>query len=173
MANGWFVLVLVVCIVLCSGFVLAVALMRAAWSQREREALTASDLRALEESAVLLIDQLKSEADRAMAELDSRCADLRELLAQADSRLDALKSSDEKRSQEHVPRKLQPMASGSQSTTLGSLLDRQRVLELSLSGLECAEIARITGLDCAEVKLVLSLWKEPGEAAASGLQSDL
>ena len=49
MSNGWFVFAVVTSIVLCSGCILAVAVMRAAWAHSQREALTSADLRALEE----------------------------------------------------------------------------------------------------------------------------
>jgi hypothetical protein len=149
MTNGWLVFAPMVGIVLCSGFILAIAILRAAWAQREREALTSTDLRALEESAVYLIEELKSEADRGSAELDKRCIELSELIAQADIKLAELKAA--------MPQGLLPLTH--EPTAVSRSTDRRRILELASSGLDCSGIAKATGLDCAEVKLVLSLSK--------------
>ena len=70
MTSGWFVFGVVACIVIACGFVLAMALLRAAWAQKEREALSSDDLRVLEESAFHLIEQLKAETDSRVNTLD-------------------------------------------------------------------------------------------------------
>jgi len=150
MTQSWFVFAAVVSIVLFSGMVLAVALMRAAWAQRESEALTASDLRAVEESALLLIDQLRSEADRSISDLDARLRELHELIAEADARLAALR--------EAVPTPEAPAQPvHAELPTPTASLDTQNVLRLASRGLNCVEIARATGLDCADVKVALKL----------------
>jgi hypothetical protein len=151
MTGGWFVFTLVGGIVLCSGVAIAVMIMRAAWAEREKESLTSSDLRALEESAVLLIEQLKSEADRGIAELDKRCAALRDLITEADRKIDTLS---ELGSIANLPDEACVRAF---DTGLGA--DARRVIELSSSGMSAVEIARVTGLDCADVNLALSLGK--------------
>ena len=150
MADGWFVLVLIGCIVLGAGMVLAAALMRAAWAQRERETLTAADLRAVEESAVLLIEQLKSQADNAVADLDRRCAALLELMTEADKRVETLREPAPERAMG------KPLL-GAATVAPAGRADSEQVLQLASNGMTCAEIARLTGLDCAEVKLMLSL----------------
>jgi len=144
MSSGWFVFTVVASIVICAGSILAAAIMRAAWAHNRHEALTSSDLRALEESALLLIQQLKSEADRGIAELEERSSRLRSLIEEADVRLRALHES-----VRSVPA---PIASDAS-------VDRSQVLELASSGMDCTEIARATGLGCGEVKLMLGLAK--------------
>lgn len=154
MVNGWFVFTIVTCIVICSGFVLAIALMRASWASREREALTSSDLRALEESALVLIEQLKSEADAGIGEMDKRCADLKELIAEADRKIRQINAAATQ------PRTCLPPLPDEVcvSTALTDPDDgRVKVLELAAKGMECADIARTTGLDAAEVKLILKV----------------
>ncbi|HPP75089.1 MAG TPA: hypothetical protein PLU88_08205 [Armatimonadota bacterium] len=156
MTNGWFVFALMTCIVLCTGLVLAIAIMKAAWAQKEREALTSSDLRALEESAVLLIEQLKTEADSVIAEIDKRAADLRTLLEEADRKL--------KRLDQVYTSSVPDFAETDESFECDishSNSDRDQILALSDKGLDSAAIAKKLGLDCAQVKLVLSLSKLP------------
>ncbi|MHB0912644.1 MAG: hypothetical protein ACYC2Y_04270 [Armatimonadota bacterium] len=146
MNNGWFIAIVVICMVLCAGFVLVVTLLRAAWSRKEREALTSNDLRVLEESAFILIEQLRNEADQKISEVDRACARLSKLLDEADARLSALRELS-------VSRHEEPEApSGGEQSEL-----RQRVLSMAASGIDCAEIARKEGLGCAEVNLMLKL----------------
>ncbi len=145
MSSGWFVFTVVASIVICAGSILATAIMRAAWAHHRNEALTSSDLRALEESALLLIQQIKSEADRGIAELDERSSQLRSLIEKADARLKALHES-------ALPVFDHP------ATPIGSV-DRGQVMELASSGMDCTDIARATGLGCGEVKLMLGLAK--------------
>ena len=148
MTSGWFVFSVVACIIICTGCVLAVAMLKAAWAQREREALTSADLRALEESAVYLIDQLRTETESAIGDLESKCAALKGLIDAADQRISALRELSERAAAssglQHIPQaEADPR--------------RQQVLALASSGLECSEIARKAGMDCAEVKLMLRL----------------
>ena len=150
MSNGWFALTTVAAIVIASGFVIAAVIARAAWAQREREALTATDLRAVEESAVVLIEQLKSEADQSVAELDKRCVELRELLLEADERLAALRPSGPAAVGDYAP---PPLVCAEDTPDA----DRRTILNLARTGLGSAEIAKATGRSCAEVNLVLSL----------------
>ena len=151
MSNGWLAFTVMAGIVLCSGFILAAAILRAAWMQREREALTSTDLRALEESALYLIEQLKSEADQSSMELDNRCAELKELIASADAKLAALKAV--------MPKEVCTVIRN--PAEVNRSVNRSRILELASSGFDCAAIAKATGLDRAEVNLVLSLSKLP------------
>jgi hypothetical protein len=44
------------------------------------------------------------------------------------------------------------------ASPIGSV-ERDQVMELASSGMDCTEIARATGLGCGEVKLMLSLAK--------------
>ena len=158
MESGWLVFAVVACIVISTGFVLAIALLRQAWSQREREALTSSDLRALEESALYLIEQIKAEADHAADELDSRCKALADLMQAADERIESLREM-ESCLAEGVPLSVQPeptSASGNDDVNV------KRILDLASSGMESSEIARVSGLDCAEVKLALRLAEADG-----------
>lgn len=145
MSNDWFVFTVVASIVICTGSVLAAAIMRAAWAHNRREALTSSDLRALEESALLLIQQMRSEADRGIAELEERSSELRALIEKADARLEALRES--------------PIPVLDQPAIAAESMDRSQVMELASSGMDCADIARATGLGCGEVKLMLGLAK--------------
>jgi len=181
--NGWLVFGLVASIVICCGFILAVQILRAAWAQREREALSASDLRAVEESAVLLVERLRSEADRAILELDERLDALQKLVQEADAKLQTLRQATtcNQRPKSHH---LTPAPLGRQSESrvvevsekspsiCGSEIaacsdqpsgaDAGAILDLASRGLTYSEIARRTGIDCAEVKLVLSLGRISG-----------
>jgi len=126
-----------------AGFVLAMAVMRAAWAQRERETLTAADLRAVEESAMTLIEQLRSEADNSLSHLGARCAELRQLIDQADARIRTLNA-------------FTTTAAAAPGNTKRPF-DQEKVLSLASSGMDSVDIARATGLDCAEVKAALRL----------------
>jgi hypothetical protein len=147
--NGWFVFALVAGIVVACGFALATTLMRAAWAQREREALTSSDLRALEESAVLLIEQIKAEADATVNELDKRRKSLSKLIKDADERLLALAEAEDR-----IARSVPVQESPSEEPSAFG-----QVMELASEGMAPADIAKSTGLDCADVNLILSLNK--------------
>ncbi len=154
MSSGWFVFTIVTSIVICTASILAVAIMRAAWASSQREALTSADLRALEESALLLVEQMRAEADRVLAESAERSAALRELIDEADAKLRALREASAS-----IPSQIiadEQVASQSRQS-----LDRRRVLELAESGMDCAEIARMTGLQCGEVRLMLGLARVP------------
>jgi hypothetical protein len=154
MGNGVLVFATVACIVIATGFILAIAILRQSWAQKEREALTSSDLRALEESALFLIEQLNSEADRATEELESRCSRLAELLRAADQRIGELKdleTSLHERVRAHLASDPESVVRESGDPKI------VRILDLASSGMESAEIAKVTGVDCAEVKLALRL----------------
>ncbi|MDH7481927.1 MAG: hypothetical protein QHH26_08150 [Armatimonadota bacterium] len=90
MSEGWFTFCLVAAIILCSGCVLAAAIMRTVAIQRQREALITDNLRALEESTVFLIEQLRSETERMIAEVEQRREVLAELIAEFDKRLSVI-----------------------------------------------------------------------------------
>jgi len=149
MTGGWFVFSVIMCIIICSGCILAVVIMRASWQQREREMLTSSDLRALEESALYLIDQLKTESEQAIGDLDARRLALAEMMEKADKQAASLKEL---------------IASAELVSSAPQGLDDQpedpkkaEVLAMASDGVKCSEIARKVGLDCAEVKLMLRL----------------
>lgn len=158
MASGWLVFTMVGCIIIFCGIILAAVILRAAWAQKERDALTSSDLRALEESALLLVEQLKSEADRGIDELDRRCVILRELLTEADKRVDLLRSlnSGLPAFTDETPREVCKLTSELDSNVRR---DPDFILQLYSAGMDAAGIAKSTGLDCAEVNLILSLGK--------------
>jgi len=146
MANGWLVFAVVACIIICAGFVLAVALLKQAWAHKEREELTSSDLRALEESALYLIEEIKSEADRAREELDSKLRILGDLTRAADEKIAALREMER--------------SSSRRSSVVGrekSDPKIQEILDLASTGMDSREIARASGTDCAEVKLAVRL----------------
>ena len=152
MISGWFVFAVVACITLCTGCILAVALLRAAWTQREREALTSTDLRALEESAMMLIEQLRSEMDIGIEEVESSSRVLARLIEQADERISAI------RGLKGVPLAVTPMSSAEAGTPHQPADGRaQQVLAMAASGMATDEIARASGIGAAEVKLMLRL----------------
>jgi hypothetical protein len=126
--------------------------MRAAWAQKEREALTSNDLRALEESAMLLIDQLKTEADTAITEIDKRRKALSKLIKEADAKLAELAEAEARVASISPEPTSEPTAEPASPAV--------RILELAGAGMEAADIAKMTGIDCAEVNLVLSLNKK-------------
>lgn len=148
MASGWFVFAIVTCIVISCGFVLAVFLLKAAWTQRERESLSSSDLRALEESAVILIEQLKAEVDQGIAEIESRQTALDHLIREADARLSELRV---------LQVSLRGLDAGSgMSQSLPESRARE-MLSMTSKSLDLTEITRDAGMDCAEVKLRMKL----------------
>lgn len=153
MASGWFVFAVVACIVMCTGCVLAFVMLKASWAQRQREALTTSDLRALEESALYLIDQLKSEVEQSMADLDARREALSQMIESSDRQIAVMKEL------LASVRAETPSPVGVVVADNDLLNDprRQQILDLADSGMDCAEIAREAGVDCAEVKLMLRL----------------
>lgn len=157
MVNGWFVFAVVASIVLLSGVVIAAAILRAAWAKRERESLTAEDLRAVEESAMVLIEQLQSEADRAISEMNNRSEALHALLAEVDAKLEALTEASAKVGSPTSSDSGEITTADSVRTGTVGCVTRQKVLDLASDGLGYAEIARAVGLDVAEVKLILSL----------------
>ena len=135
-----------------AGVILAVALLRAAWARREQEALSSNDLRALEESAVILIEQLKAEVDGRIVELDAKSAELRKLTREADLRIEAIR--------EAVASSMKPKVASApeevpQIVEVNPVM--QKVIDMAESGVDSAEIARIAGMDFAEVKLMLRL----------------
>jgi hypothetical protein len=146
MVGGWFVFGVVACIVIGCGFVLAVSLLRAAWAQKEREALTSEDLRVLEESAVLLIDDLKTETDTRISRLDDYSKRIEGLLREADLRIVGLQKLVESQAATIDRAGFMPRSSAG--------ADFNQVNELLSRNVDCAEVARNLGLDCAEVKLI-------------------
>jgi hypothetical protein len=157
LVDGWFVFAVVASIVILAGLVLAAAIMRASWAQREREALSSSDLRAVEESAVMLIEQLKAEADRAIGDLSERCALLRELIVEADGRIDSLRSSATGQQVMVLSETRDPSDLLRKAEAIHPSLDTAQVLRLANSGLDCVDIAKAIGADCADVKVAMKL----------------
>ena len=153
MATGWIVFALIGCVVICSGIIVAVAILRAAWAHKERESLTSSDLTALEESAVLLVEQLKTEADRGIEELDKRIQTLSHLITEADTKIHILS---ELSTPDIVPDASEPLAV-SLIPTISGEPDTKIIIEMSEKGMTSAEIAKATGVDCAVVNFVISL----------------
>lgn len=147
MGNGLLAFSIVATVIIAAGAVIAFMLLKQSWAQRVREELTSSDLRALEESALYLIEEIKAEADRAAEELDARCKTLADLTRAADEKIAVLT---ELQLSVH-PR---PTASPAQSNPDPKV---RQVIELASEGMDSHEIARIAGLDCAEVKLALRL----------------
>ena len=152
MSSGLSVFLIVCCVMLCAGLVVAIAIMRAFWAQKERESLTSSDLRAVEESAFVLIEQLKLQTDNAICELDSRCTALTDLIAEADKKLSVLETA--AASAIHA---FPPSAEAQEGSVSGK--EMEQVLKLAANGLDVPSIAKSTGLDCAAVNLVLNLGK--------------
>ncbi len=153
MGNGIYVFAGVACILVSTGVILAIAILKQSWAQKEREALTSTDLRALEESALYLIEQLKSEADRSADDMDARCQRLASLISAADERIATLKDleaslHDRVRASAAVP---QAMVIEETDPKVA------RMLDLASGGMDSAEIAKVVGMDCAEVRLALRL----------------
>ena len=151
MTNGLLAFGVVAAIVLCCGCILAFMIMRGAWNRQERESLTSQDLTALEESAVLLVEQLKAEADRGIVEIERRCESLRELIREADDRIARLSDLPE-----HV-RPVRPQPSQ----------DGRQIVEMLESGMDSAEIARSLRLTIGEVDLLLNVQRSTLNAQRS------
>jgi len=154
MNSGLFTFILLASVVLCTGVILIIALLRAAWIKREREALTSTDLRALEESAMILIEQMKAEIDDRILELDSKAAQLAELTRQADARIAAFKRlaavSGSGLSRESAVHDADGLASPNGCDSISS---PDRIPE----AYDCTELARSLDLSAAEVKLMVRL----------------
>jgi hypothetical protein len=156
MNSGLLALLVVTGIVICTGFVLAVSVLRSAWMRREKELLVSMDLTALEESAVYLMEQLKNEADRAIAQIDQRISGLELLIKEADVRLskltdaivEARKLSDYLGAQNFEP---------AETGLVSRLQERENVAALVSSGLSDDKIAQITGLSVGEIRLIKKL----------------
>jgi hypothetical protein len=118
-------------------------LLRAAWAQKEREALSSDDLTMLEESAVLLIEQLKEETDQRLTELRDYTVRLETLLHEADARITELQAQLQFADFAKAaisPNALAPTTAHSIST------------ETSINDAHC-----IPGHNCAEEKLIRRL----------------
>jgi hypothetical protein len=155
MTSGWFAFGVVACIVVACGFVLAMALLRAAWAQKERESLSSDDLRVLEESAFLLIEQLKAETDSRVSALEDYAKRIDGLLREADLRIASLQKLVD--AQTNSP---SAISLDSNSGLRKDSLDEasyERVANMLSNDMECADVARNLGLGCAEVKLIRRL----------------
>lgn len=145
MNSGILVFVLVLSIVLSSGIIIAVVLMKMAWTRKEREALTSTDLSALEESTVVLIDQLRAELDDRIAAMDERCKQMAELTRQADVRIAAFNK----------------MSSALRNESLidGSSIDIKKELSacISLEESDYPESIKDPSISAAEIKLMMRL----------------
>jgi hypothetical protein len=156
MSDSWFVFAVLAAIILCGGLVLVVALLRSVWAQREREALASDDLRAVEESAALLIEQLRTEADHAVAALKEQRACLTSLIEDADKKVSELTSLMADCSASTADKRSQHPEPGYGPDAVGPWRNEQ-ILELASRGMGHAEIAKTVGLDSASVRLALSL----------------
>jgi len=136
----WLAILIVGGVVLGSGCVLLSTILRAVWARKERESLTSDDLRALEESVVLLIQDLEEQVDRGIKELSKRAEVLERMIEEADERIRALQ---EITHSTEVPRRV-----GSPHLT-------EKVLGHASAGLSPSEIARTVGASLAEVDLIL------------------
>jgi len=143
MTTGIFAFCVVASIVLCCGGIFALTIMREAWARHGRETLTSLDLTALEESAVLLVEQLEAEADRGITEIERRCASLRELIEQADCRISHLSDLSDR------VREVRPQPE--------AISDGRQVIQLAENGMDCTDIAKSLGLTLGEVDLMLSV----------------
>jgi len=155
--DAWLVFAVVASIILVAVVVMAAAIMRAVWAQKEREALTSNDLRAVEESALLLIDQLREEADRSISEMDERRKELSELIAQADARISELKDLKPGVQLPLSKAVAESTAILARSDTRRRTIDKSEILRMASTGLGPVEIAKATGLDCADVQVALKL----------------
>ncbi len=150
--DGWFVFVVVAGIVLCSGFVISIVMLKSAWAKKEREVLTSYDLRVLEESVVVLIDQLKTEMDGRIAEAEIRAKALEQLLHEADERIIAYGRLVQENEAKACVARQQPPSAG-----LVEDLDGDRLHALISNGADPVQLARTLGVDCAELKLMQRL----------------
>ena len=155
--DAWLVFAVVASIILVAVVVMAAAIMRAAWAQKEREALTSSDLRAVEESALLLIDQLREEADRSVSEMDQRRKKLCELIAEADARISEMKALGPDVQLPLSKAVTESTAVLARSDSRRRSIDKSEILRMASSGFGPVDIAKATGLDCADVKVALKL----------------
>lgn len=155
MNNGLFVFMLIGSIILCTVVIVSVILLKMAWIRKEREALSATDLRVLEESAIILIEQMKSELDDRIAEIDRKSAHLAELTYQADARISVFnRLSSSFKIQPATETSLQ----NSNNPPACSVNDNDLMLIDSIpEAIDCAELARSMDLSAAEVKLMMRL----------------
>ena len=107
-------------------------------------------MRVLEESAVLLIEQLKAEADQRLAAMEEYTKRIENLLLEADAKIAALNAPRE-------IREYKPSIPMSVSIDSDSNISLRQFTERTSQDADCVEIARSSGMDCAEVKLMKRL----------------
>lgn len=127
---NWAVLILFGGVVVFGIIVLTIWLAHTVTDHRDKEALTAADLRMLEESVETLIQRLKAASDEAVSEIEVRQRELQALLDRVDKKLAGAT----------------PKAAG-----------LEEISTLVEEGLEEAEISRRSGLSRSEVELLLEM----------------
>lgn len=144
--------------VACFSGLICLLLFRALLRERAKRELTPADLRALENAAAEILEQLKQAADEAVAKVDSKIAELRSLCSQM-----SVLSTEGNTTATHEPNALLanpgPEQDQNPNETPSTAADetRARVFALADQGLDTAEIARQTGIGMGEVELLLDL----------------
>ena len=136
MQDGWFVFLILLGALVFAGTLLWFWIARATAANREKEALTATDLRLLEESVEALIGRLTAASDEAVAEIERRQSALQRLLDEVDEKLGEAKARE---------------------------LDLNELRRMADEGVASDEIAQRAGMTRGEVELILELQAARGE----------
>jgi hypothetical protein len=87
MADGWFILLIIIGVLIFCGTLFAYWVRNSVAQQKEEQALSESDLRLMEDTVSTLIDRLKAASDEAVAAIESRQVALQALLDRVDERV--------------------------------------------------------------------------------------
>jgi hypothetical protein len=134
-----------------------------------------SEIKALQKSVAALLEQLKLESIQTSAQLDTRCAEARDLLAAIDKRLHEARpapvrliktreAAPRQRTESEAPpapRQVEPSPDEDRRTTdddrRAGEFRREQVYSLADMDVDQGEIARQTGFSEAEVELILGM----------------
>lgn len=132
MQDGWFIVLGLIGFLTFVGVAVAFWLSRVVAQHREKETLTATDLRLLQETVEALIERLKVASDEAVGEIELRQKELQALLDRVDEKLPGRGAE----------------AEG---------LDLNNICRLAQEGMAETEIARRVGANRGEIELMLEM----------------
>lgn len=87
MADGWFILLLILGLLIFGGTLFVYWVRNSMAQIQEEQALSSSDLRLMEDTVTALIERLKSASDEAVAAIEARQCGLQRLLDEVDDRV--------------------------------------------------------------------------------------
>lgn len=123
-----------------------------------------SEVKALQKSVASLLEQLKLESIQTSAQLDTRCAEARDLLALIDRKLEEARQAPMKPSRKREPVPSRDDRNGGMRPEAAAVVAaparppdprREQIYALADDGAEPSSIARQTGLSEGEIELIL------------------